>query len=165
MGWLYNDMLWVYLEPYTFISEDSANYFLYNSKDKKSKSFPKSKVLDPIVKALQDIDNLYSVKIRVGDLVEESLYRFVTDIQSFGFGDILDGNEEKPLLMPPLLNLQRSVERMRQHRIPIGENILSYLHEVAIYVNGTCPQTCSNSQDRFKQYLSLIHISEPTRPY
>lgn len=145
--------LWLYLEPYTFISEDTDYYFFYNANAFKSISFRKNEVINPIVEELQNIDNLYSVKIHVKDLEDVRLLNFVETIQSLGLGDIIEGDLEKPIIMPPILNLQKSIERLKEHKIPIGENILTYLHEVSIYVNGTCLFDCPNCQDRHKQYL------------
>lgn len=147
------DTLWLYLEPYTFISEDTEYFFFYNSNTQKGISFHKNESINPLVKELQNPESLYSVKIRVEDLEDEQLYNFVETVQASGCGDMMEGESSKPLSMPPFLNLQKSVERLKQHSISISENILSYLHEVAIYVNGKCSQNCQGCQNEFKQHL------------
>lgn len=147
------DTLWLYLEPYTFISEDAEYFFFYNVNTQKGISFHKSKAINPIVKELQDVENLYSVKMAVEELEDESLYNFVETIQASECGDIIEGELAKPLIMPPTLNLQRSVERLKQHDASISENVLSYLHEVAIYINGECSQNCKGCENEFKQHL------------
>lgn len=148
------DTLWLYLEPYTFISEDTEHFFFYNANSPKGISFHKNEAINRIINELQNIENLYSVKIDVEDLNNEQLYYFVETIQAGGYGDIIEGELAKPLLMPPFLNLQKSVERLKQHDISLGENILSYLHSVAIYINGTCHQNCKECPKEFKQHLS-----------
>ena len=35
------DSIWLYLEPFTFISEDETHYLFYNSRDKNNLSIPK----------------------------------------------------------------------------------------------------------------------------
>lgn len=145
--------LWLYLEPDTFISEDFEYFFFYNTNTQKGSSFHKNEAIDPVINELQNINNLYSVKINVESLNNEQLYHFVKTIQTFGYGDIVEGELAKPLIMPPVLNLQRSVERLKEHDISISENILSYLHNIAIYINGVCPQTCKDCQNEFKQHL------------
>lgn len=144
--------LWLYLHPYVIISEDPNNYLFYNASTFRCISFEKKPILS-IVEQLQDIEQLYSVKIDVKDLEDESLYNFVKIIQEQGYGDIIEGDLEKPIIMPPVLNLQWSVERLTENNSPISKNILSYLHEVEIYINGECPFDCPNCQARYKQYL------------
>lgn len=158
------ETLWLYLEPYTFISEDKDYHYFYNANAFKSISFHKNEVISPIVAELQNIDNLYSVKIRVKDLEDLRLLNFVETIQSLGLGDIIEGDLDKPIIMPPILNLQKSIKRLKEHKVPIGENILSYLHEVSIYVNGTCSFDCPNCQARYKQYLCCTKSTKVLNP-
>lgn len=147
------DTLWIYLEPYTFISEDSEYFFFYNVKKQNGISFCKAEYLNHIVEELKNIDNLYSVKIDVKCLRNKSVCDFVNKIQSMGYGDIIEGNLSKPNIMPPTLNLQRSVKRLKQHNLSISEDIFSYLHEVTIYINGECYLNCKDCKYGFKQYL------------
>lgn len=65
---------------------------------------------------------------------DDFLYNFVKTIQAYGYGDIIEGDLEKPIIMPPILNLQRGVERLKENKSPISENILSYLHGVEVYI-------------------------------
>lgn len=146
--------LWLYLHPYVFISEDLNNYLFYSTSTFSSISFEKKKIIIPIVKQLQDVEKLHSVKIAVKDLEDEFLYNFVKTIQTYKYGDIIEGDLEKPIIMPPILNLQRDVERLKENNSPISENILSYLHEVEIYINGECAFDCNHCQDRYTQYPS-----------
>ncbi|MDD3040936.1 MAG: TIGR04150 pseudo-rSAM protein [Bacteroides sp.] len=157
-------MIWLYLYPFVFISEDLDNFLFYNSLIFKRICFKKNTILVSIVKQLQDIDQLYSVKIHVKDLEDVHLLNFVETIQALGLGDIIEGNLEKPLIMPPVLNLQKSAERLKEHKVPIGENILSYLHEVSIYVSGTCLFNCPDCQDRYKQYLCCTKSADVLDP-
>ena len=147
------DTLWFYLEPYTFISEDFEYFFFYNTNSQRGMSFQKDKNISEIVKELQNPDKLYSVRIDVRDLEDEHLYNFVRTIQTSEFGDIIEGELPKPLIMPPTLNLQYSVERLKKHNTSISDNILSYLHEVAIFINGECLLNCEGCQNEFKQHL------------
>ena len=85
-------------------------------------------------------------------------------IQEQGYGDIIEGDLEKPIIMPPVLNLQWSVERLTENNSPISKNILSYLHEVEIYINGECPFDCPNCQARYKQYLCCTKSTKVLDP-
>lgn len=147
------DALWLYLEPYTFISEDDEYFLFYNTNNQKGISFHKNESINPIVKKLQNLEELYSIKIDVKKLEDEYIYYFIKNIQNSECGDIMEGDSLKPLIMPPHLNLQRSVERLKLHNLPISEKILTYLHEVAIYINGECPRQCIECKNEFKQHL------------
>ena len=144
---------WLYLGPYTFISEDAGGFFLYNSQSGEGVSFPKSEALNPIVEQLQDFSNLYSVRLTLEDLQADSVFRFVRTVQVFEFGDLIEGSEPKPVIMPPLLNLQRGVEKLKLHNVSLSEKVLSHLQEIVIYVNGSCDKDCKGCHTFFKQHL------------
>lgn len=145
--------IWLYLEPDTFISEDSEAYFLYNSGLKKGVSFQKTKSIESVIGKLQDVDHLYSVNLLLEDLKDEALFQLVETIQEADLGGIVEGNLEKPVILPPLLNLQGGVERLKEHGASIGYHVLSYLHEITIYVNGVCSRNCHDCSSNFKQFI------------
>lgn len=144
---------WLYLEPYTFISEDIDGFFLYNSQNGKGVSFPKCEALNPIIEQLQDFNNLYSVRLTLKDLQKDSIFRFIRNVQAFELGDLIEGSESKPIIMPPLLNLQQGVEKLKLHKISLCEKVFPYLQEIVIYVNGSCDKGCKNCHIFFKQHL------------
>jgi pseudo-rSAM protein len=144
-------VLWFYLEPYVFISEDDKGFLFYDTYHKKGLSVDKSERVSDIVRYLQTPEHMYSISVSVKDLEDEQLYNFIQSMQEGGYGDLLEGELPKPVIMPPLLNLQKSVERMKKNDLLIGENIMSYLHEVTIYINGECTQKCSECRNLFKQ--------------
>lgn len=146
--------VWFYLEPFVFISEDNYYYLFYNTVTKESLSIGKSKNIDGIVKELQNVKKMYSIKLDKDVLLDNMVFDFVKKMQLLGFGDIMENLHEKPIIMPPILNLQRSVERLHEHRVPVGENVLIYLHEIVIYLNGLCLYNCKNCLKGFKQQVS-----------
>ena len=144
---------WLYLEPYTFISEDADGFFLYNSQNGEGVSFPKCEALNLIIGQLQDYNNLYSVRITREELQKDSIFRFVCTVQVFKLGNLVEGSEPKPIVMPPLLNLQRGVEKLKLHNVSLSEKVLSHLQEIVIYVNGSCGKGCKGCHTLFKQHL------------
>lgn len=144
--------IWFYLEPYVFISEDRDRYLFYNTWMKKGMDFYRNHAIDRIVNHLQQTDNMYSVLIHADELDDSRLYEFVQSMQAEGYGDLLEGDLPKPVIMPPLLNLQKSVERMKKNELPIGENILSNLQDVTIYLNGSCRHDCRDCALMFTQW-------------
>ena len=157
------ETVWLYLEPYTFISEEQGRWLFYNAFDKEGFIVLKDEALIPIVKHLQDVDQLYSVRISLCDLDNPVLFNFVCDLQNHRMGNLLAGKEDRPVIMPPVLNLQYSVDRMKQHQVPVGSRILSYLHHILIYLNGTCNLSCANCQTAFKQYLCCTKSQQELR--
>jgi len=144
--------IWLYLDPYVFISEDSEWYLFYNTHIKKGIVFERNKVINKVVSYLQQTDNMYSILITMKELEDNRLYEFVQSLQEAGFGNIIEGKLPKPIVMQPFLNLQKSVERMKKNNIPVSENIMSYLHDVTIYLNGTCVHDCKECRNMFKQW-------------
>jgi pseudo-rSAM protein len=144
--------IWLYLEPSVFISEDKQSCLFYNANTHKSVLFKKNETINNLVIYLQNPDNMYSILININDLDgNDDLYDFIVSLQEAGCGDIIEGELPKPVILPPLLNLQKSVERLKKNNIPTGDKITSYLHEVTIYVNGDCQYNCNGCQHRFRQ--------------
>lgn len=148
------DTFWLYFEPYIFVSEDSDCFFFYSTKTQKGISFHKTKLIEQIVGEMINIENLYSVKIKKEYFYDDCFFNFIKKIQLLGFGDVLEGDQEKPIIMPPILNLQRSIERLKLYNISLEEDVLSYLQEIIVYINGECTLNCKYCDKQFKQYLS-----------
>jgi pseudo-rSAM protein len=144
--------LWFYLEPYVFISEDQDEFLFYNASLGKSMSFGKSEIINKVVKYLQNSENMYSIRMGVKELENEQLYHFIQSLQEASFGDMMEGHLPKPVIMPPILSLQRNVERLKTSVSLLNENILSYLHELTVFVNGKCKHHCKSCRNMFKQY-------------
>ncbi|MDR2773864.1 MAG: hypothetical protein LBC19_03815 [Tannerella sp.] len=145
-------VLWFYLEPYVFVSEDKVGFFFYNANSGKGMSFAKSEIINNVVKYLQNPENMYSIRIGVKELENEPLYQFIQSLQEASFGDMMEGHLPKPVIMPPILSLQKKVERLKSDFSLLNHNILSYLHEVTVFVNGKCKHRCKSCPDMFKQF-------------
>lgn len=148
--------VWFYLQPYVFISEDKSKYLLYNTQAKKGLLFNKNNAMGGIVGYIQNTDNMYSILIDLNDLKNKEIYEFIQKLLSEGYGDILEGTMSKPIIMPPILSLQNSVERLKENNLPVGSNILSYLHEVTIHINGECNQECDMCGNLHKQVMTCV---------
>lgn len=146
--------IWLYLEPYTFISEDDKRYYFYNSNDFVGFSVQKEDVIEHLIRNLKNPENLYSVRLDMQDLLNQSIFSLVRYIQSSNCGDLLEGNFEKPVLFPPILNLQKTVERLKENTGYMSDEILSYLQSIVIYLNGSCLYNCKNCLKEFKQQVS-----------
>lgn len=130
------NMLWFYLEPYVFVNEDAEAILFYNAKTGKGMLFDKNETINKMIVYLKSPKNMYSIRIGVKEPENESLYNLIQSLQEASFGDLIEGHLPKPIIMPPILSLIRSVEHLESDMSLLRENIMSYLHEATIYVNG-----------------------------
>ena len=144
--------LWFYLEPYVFVSEDIESFLFYNAYTKKGMTFDKNKTISEMVRYLKNPDNMYSTQIGMKELENEALYNMIQSLQNESFGDLIEGSLPKPVIIPPILNLRNKVERLDSDNMYF-DNILSYLHEVTVFLNGECTYNCRSCRDMFKQFL------------
>lgn len=120
---------WLYLEPYTFIwnSQDSA--YVYNSLSGEGFKFNHSPDTHAIAVELADMNSLGSVELDENQLASDSVTAFVKRIKDLIAGNVLT---YRPVVMPPMLNLQADIERLRKDARSSGENALQYLYQMDI---------------------------------
>jgi pseudo-rSAM protein len=145
-------MLWFYLEPFVFISEDSKGFLFYNANTKRVILFDKNENINRVIKYLQNPVFMYSIKIGVKELKNGHLYNLIKTLQEFGFGDLIEGDLSKPVIMQPILSLQKSVKHLKTDLHLQNDRLLSYLHEVTVFVNGCCTHSCKECRNMFKQF-------------
>ncbi len=125
--------VWLYLEPYTFIWNQSESAYIYNSLSGQGFNFFHSPETFDIAKNVLNLDNLYSVEIDEQLLNFPKVNEFITQIKNLTVGNLLP---YKPIVFPPLLNLQSDIERLKKDESrSIGEMSLNYLHSLNIKVD------------------------------
>ena len=138
---------WLYLEPYTFLSKGHPSTLLYNAKSCKGTLLTNSsKSVDGLIDYFLNPENLYSVLLTEKDLTDDHVLHFVNTLQEHGLGDIIEGAYPKPIIFPPMLNLQSETERLLKQENFTGEKYLDYIHELTLYVNGSCSYDCGGCQ-------------------
>jgi pseudo-rSAM protein len=140
-----NKNYWFYLEPEVFIFQNEEEVILYNSSSKELLEFTLTTEIFTLIKQFLDIKNLYVISLTSSELSNVHINNFVITIKKFYFGDILSQQEytEKPVIIPPILKIHKDIESLKKdHEISTGENILSKLAEVSLFLNGRCRQTC-----------------------
>ncbi len=159
------------LSPETFLWCKKEKGLLYNSKNGKGFSFTNCNDIKKITKKLNKIDNLYSIEIKETEL-SKPIIDFINIIHSIEAGKLITHTDAqlKPITLPPLLNLQSDIGRIKKESsIMIGEQIMDYLHELTIQIctfeNPTSKLINLNSSliNSFLRsvsfsYLSHIHI-------
>jgi pseudo-rSAM protein len=98
------------------MSEDKQSCLFYNTNAQKAVVFRNNKTISNLINYLQNPENMYSILIDIKDLEEDDLYSFIISMQEAGCGDIIEGELPKPVILPPILHLQKSVERLKKNK-------------------------------------------------
>ena len=153
---LNKESYWFYLEPYAYVSIKRDSLFLYNTLDGAILENKAPEILE-LVERMQSNDNLLVVKLEK-DFIDQnsSVSHFVADVRRAFMGDLVDTalSPKKPVQMMPLLNIQQDIEKTdRIPNLDIGRDIMKYLHEITIHVNGECTLDCAMCNSAYKQFL------------
>lgn len=146
---------WMVLYPDVFLWCKGEKGLLYHSALNKSFVFDNKGRIRELTEQLLQPENLYCIE------VTEELYRqhevfswcyAVTDCQA---GKLVDQEEgKKPVSFMPVLNLQKDVDRLRGDTFRTeGEDLLTYLHEVILYIGGRCEV----AGEYYRQVLYPVH--------
>lgn len=129
---------WFYLSPNTFLWCKNTKGLVYNSISGDSFRFVNDESIRQITDDLANLSNLYCIEIKDVGVTKPSVARFIEIIQASQAGKLVKQipGQPNPILLPPLLNLQSDVERLRKDTpFIVGEHVLAYLHEVFLHVN------------------------------
>lgn len=127
---------WFNLNSETFLWKSNKEVLLYNTSVQKSLTFINNDDLNAIVTKLQDIDNLYCLELSEFEINSDVLNAFIKNSVDSGFGNLQKAKEgeKKPAFFVPVLKLQNKMKKV-DHYVKSNDNMLSYLHEIDIYVN------------------------------
>ncbi|MEG0519056.1 MAG: TIGR04150 pseudo-rSAM protein [Bacteroidales bacterium] len=143
----------IILYPNTFLWVQFDKGLLYNTESFNAKEFNVNEAIKPVCDALLNYDNLYTVSI---DRNTPEVEYLITLVEQGSFGRSIDIDSERVTSLPPLLNLQSSIERIEKDpQLNIGENALTYLHTLTIYTGGV-----ANNMEYYKQIIYPIKIDE-----
>lgn len=145
---------WLYVEPFCFIMTDSNNAIVYNSLSSSKIVVKRSGKLGKIIEELEIPENMYCVRIDENDLKDCQINEFINNLKIFFSGDLIECSycRKKPLIMFPELKIQRQIKTLEElSGLSAGTDILTYLNEVFIYINGNCDINCKYCDQIFKQ--------------
>jgi pseudo-rSAM protein len=120
---------WLYLEPYTFIWNSRDGVYVYNSLSCRGFKFDHTPDTYAIAEQLADINNLGSVELAENQLTSVGVTAFVKKLKELIAGNVLP---YRPVIIPPWLNLQMDIERLRKDSRSSGENALQHLYQMDI---------------------------------
>ncbi|MDO8952667.1 MAG: TIGR04150 pseudo-rSAM protein, partial [Draconibacterium sp.] len=127
-----------HLFPETFLWCKNKMGLVYNSKTGNGFRFINDKSVRQITEKLNNMANLYCIEIESNDTKDLSIVEFIEKVQAIQGGKLVKQipGQPNPIVLPPLLNLQSDIERLRKESpILVGEHVLDYLHEVFLHVN------------------------------
>ena len=154
---------WLYVEPYCFIFTESNKVLVYNtlsySKDEKILS----ERLNKIITELKSTKNLYCTEVSKSDLEDISIKSFINALIENYSGDLVDASlsNTKPAIMLPELKLQGQLKDLKKMKnISNGSNILTYLTDILLQINGECQNDCKYCKTAYKQTVFCTKNSQ-----
>ena len=150
---------YLHLTPDAFIWNKGQKGFLYNSASGNGFSFLAKNMLSNTIANLIALENLYCVEIKHEIKSDPTVKSFISNVKRFKAGkDIqIPSEHPKPVILPPLLNLQSDVERLKKESPEMaGENVLDYLHELSIHINSLNASIKTLSKLDFNRLSSFL---------
>lgn len=162
---------WLFLYPDTFLFCESKKVFLYNSISGEGFEVYRRKSINYIIDGLSEINNLYCIEISEEELKIHDVNNLISKVIKTFSGDLIKktSSKSKPVILPPILNLQKDIEKLRKDMFrSTGENILAYLNEINIYLdtiwtnkNIKDSQICKITIDfeQFRKFISQMNYN------
>lgn len=147
---------WFYLEPYIYVEFKAGLILMYCTKTgvyTEIESIQCKSIIEEIYKD----ENLGVVELSE-DQVQNTQVREMIDflaIHGMGHLDPVIDSEERPVILLPLLSLNKDLERIKDDEMiemMSGTDICKYLLGVSIVVNNECVQRCSHCGHSCKQF-------------
>ena len=127
------------INPDTFLWADGRHGLLYDSGSFASYRFRLTPQISGLCSRLMNPDSLYSVDIDM-DSIDSGLRNFIGKVTEKSMGTLHDDSGQRHLIsFPPLLNIQRSWERIKTRGYEAYNEILPYLTSLTFYTGGICP--------------------------
>lgn len=146
---------WFLIEPYVHISIKNDSLLLYNSLTGEALLYDREKPVIDLVRQMLAPQNQQVVLLKKESLEHPTISRFVSDTRKYFMGDIIDTSysKGKPIQMMPVVSIGRDVKFLKTNPwLSVGENVLSYLTEIFLYINNKCNQKCLICGHAYKQF-------------
>lgn len=141
------------IAPYVYICQEGMDYLLYNTLSGEYIMGNNTEVMN-IVKTLLKPHSQWIYKFLSPAMLSTEVKDFVGTIEQKNMGRCLVGYGcNKPIQTYPIRNLQYDVKRYKDKGYKLGDNVVEYLHELSIYANSDCENTCQQCSVLYKQHL------------
>jgi len=142
---------YLYLEPYTNVFYGREKALIYNTIDGNRIVVTDKKLIE-ILLQLTDDKNLYSVLLDDEQLSDSIVKGFIKSLQDIFMGDTVRESlvKTKPHQLTPILNFQKDLDRFKEDLYTsIGDNVMTYIFDLSIYINGNSNHKLSNAYKQF----------------
>lgn len=151
----YSDDYWFFIDTYVHIKIKNDSLLLYNSLTGKALQYVKEDEILKLVKRMLLPKNQQVALLTQKSLQNPVISQFVMDVRSHFMGDIIAAanSKGKPVQMMPVVTVEKDVKFLNRHPdYSIGDNVLSYLTEIFLYINNECHQKCHTCRSAYKQF-------------
>ncbi len=148
---------WFTIEAYVHISIKKDSLLLYNTLTGEALEYSgkrERKILH-LVKKLQSPGNLRVILLTQDDMEDPAIRQFVNNARKYFMGDLIDTSysKKKPVQMTPIVNIKKDVKFLKKDASrSVGEDIMTYLTEVFLYIDNRCKQNCGICGSAYKQF-------------
>lgn len=152
---------WFYISRQVYVSSNKSNtiMLLYDTTTGAHLETSENSCI-LLVKEVYKPDNLGVVKLHLKTTIETELTTFIESIIKHRMGGLIDLNDEakKPINLLPVLSLSNDMEKLQKDNNVIIPDLISYLSELNIYINGACSLGCSLCSEYYKQIKSCFNF-------
>ncbi len=155
---------WLILNPETFLFCESKKAFIYNSISGKGFVVYRKGKIDNLLNELSELDNLYCIEISQDILDEQGVRNFVDKLIETFSGNLIQKNkhDKKPIILPPFLNLQKDIDKLRKDNFrSVGESVSSYLNKITIYLD----KFSENRNNISQEFSDTVLEIEPLKKF
>ncbi|MCX6581146.1 MAG: TIGR04150 pseudo-rSAM protein [Candidatus Aminicenantes bacterium] len=149
-------LYWFYLDNYVHLERLEDRVLLYNSLTGEIREYADNPAVLQLVEKLQAPENLLVVPLGEKELEDPQISAFVREMRSLFMGDLIETSRSsgKPVQMMPMLKLHRDIDKMKTESFrSVGVDVMKYLDNMALYVNGNCTLDCNICASAHKQFL------------
>lgn len=162
---------WFYLSPDIYISEnkEGTKMLLYHTRTGEQLEVSQSNSMR-LIRDVYEPDNLGVVKLPMLKSDKQDLIDFIETTIKLKMGGLIniENEKKKPINLLPILSLSKDVEKLKRSGdiSLIIPNLIGYLSDLNIYINGECTLECSACSDFYRQIKSCFksHANEELQP-
>ncbi|MDR1201551.1 MAG: TIGR04150 pseudo-rSAM protein [Tannerellaceae bacterium] len=156
---------WLFLEPYVFIFKGKPQNIVYNTINGHYIKCTEDDHLNKIINGLLASNSGYCLLLDENDLANQTVCDFIFQIRNSFSGDLVNTTDVKyrPFIFRPKLKMMNDSEIKDNDDTSVnGRNILKNLHEVTVYLNASCKQSCRFCQTYYKQFNCCTKFNNQT---
>ncbi|ERI88320.1 hypothetical protein HMPREF1981_00704 [Bacteroides pyogenes F0041] len=156
---------WFYLSSDVYVSDnkEETKMLLYHTRTGEQLEINQPNSIR-LIKEVYEPDNLGVVKLPVLKPDKQDLMDFIETVMKMKMGGLMNIEDEKkkPINLLPILSLSKDVEKLKRSDdlSLIIPDLISYLSELSIYINGKCTLECSACSDFYRQVRSCFKSYE-----